>query len=223
MAEAVAGAKNAPKAGPPNLGAQLLRVAWMSILLGVALEVVVLVLAGYAGTGGSSPKPFLADLAQKVSWGFIVCVGLAFGSAASKAREGVMGVLGLISAPLGFGVARSIHKGTLSALGVEVGGAAFPFLIAGLKALEYGVLGALVAYLMKRNGGAGSPASAYVAAGAGLGLTFGAFITYLLLRAGGGTPAPIDIASKGLNELAFPIGCALVLYASNALGKRMPA
>src|SRR5258706_15308202 len=98
MAEATAAVRSARAQPSPDLGGQILRVAWMSILLGVALEILVLVLAGYTNTGGSSPKPFLADLTQKVSWGFIVCVGLAFGSTAAKPREGIMGILGLVSA-----------------------------------------------------------------------------------------------------------------------------
>src|SRR3712207_5242448 len=76
-----------------ELWRKILRVAWLSILLGIVLEVLLLVLAAYTGTGGTTPKPFISDLAQKVSWSFIVCVGLAFGSTASKARSGVMGLL----------------------------------------------------------------------------------------------------------------------------------
>lgn len=221
MAEAMAAAPSTTTAANPDLGRQILRVAWMSILLGVALEIVVMVLAGYTGTGGTSPKPFLADLTQKVSWAFIVCVGLAFGSTAAKARSGVMGVLGLISAPLGFGIARSVHKGVLAALGIAAMGGAFPFLIAALKAVEYGVLGALIGHLSKRKDGTGSPLSAYLLTGSGIGLTFGLAITTALLQAAAKTPTLVDALSKGINEVVFPIGCSLVLYASNALAKRV--
>ena len=94
----------------------VLRVAWLSICLGLTLEVVLLVLAAFTGTAGDSPKPFISDLAQKVSWSFIVCVGLAFGSTASKAREGIMGALGLLAAPAGFTAARAAHKAVNGAL-----------------------------------------------------------------------------------------------------------
>jgi hypothetical protein len=225
MAETVEqGTAGAEKKAEPGgeLGRQILRVAWMSILLGVALEVILLVLAGYAGTGGSSPKPFLSDLAQKVSWSFIVCVGLAFGSTAAKARSGLMGALGLISAPLGFSMARSVHKGVNSALGVAVvGGAAFPFLIAGIKAIEYGVLGGLLGYLSKRQDGKGASLTLHLLTGAGIGLTFGLAITTLILRASAAPPTLVDALGKGINEVIFPVGCSLVLYASNALGKRI--
>lgn len=75
----------------------VLRVAWLSIGLGLALEILLLVLAAYTDTAGTTPKPFLSDLAQKISWFFIVCVGLAFGSVAATGREKAMGLLGLIS------------------------------------------------------------------------------------------------------------------------------
>src|SRR5690348_4050321 len=84
----------------------VLRVAWLSIGLGLALEILLLVLAAYTDTAGTTPKPFLSDLAQKISWSFIVCVGLAFGSTAAKGREKTMGLLGLMSAPVGFAAAR---------------------------------------------------------------------------------------------------------------------
>lgn len=83
-------------AGTNALFGKVLRVAWLSIGLGLALEVVVLVLAAFTGTAGDTPKPFISDLAQKVSWSFIVCVGLAFGSTAGKARESIMGALGVV-------------------------------------------------------------------------------------------------------------------------------
>src|SRR5687767_4636397 len=96
----------------------VLRVAWLSICLGLALEVMILVLAAFTNTAGDSLKPFISDLAQKVSWSFIVCIGLAFGSTASKAREGIMGPLGLLAPPAGFTPARPVHKAANRALGV---------------------------------------------------------------------------------------------------------
>lgn len=212
---------SARTASEGDLGRQVLRVAWMSILLGLLLEVVLLCLAAYAGTAGASPKPFLADLTQKVSWAFIVCVGLAFGSTAAQARSGVMGLLGLISAPAGFAVARSLHKGVTQALGMAAAGGAFPFLVAGLKAIEYGILGGVVGYLTRQKDGSTAPLSRFLLAGTAVGLTFGAAITAALVSAAAKAPTLLDVAGKGINEFLFPIGCSLVLYASNALGKRL--
>jgi len=45
-----------------------------------------------------------ADLVKNVSWSVFVCVGLAVGTAVTQSRVPVMGFLGLISAPLAFGI-----------------------------------------------------------------------------------------------------------------------
>lgn len=202
-----------------ELWRKILRVAWLSIALGIVLEILLLVLAAYTGTGGTTPKPFISDLAQKVSWSFIVCVGLAFGSTASKARSGVMGLLGLISAPLGFNVARFVHKGVNEALGVAgTAGGASVFLIATLKGIEYAVLGAILGWVTRRQGGLGL----HLGAGAAVGLTFGVAIVTLLARAAANPLGPVDLASRGINEVLFPVGCSLVLYASEALSRRVP-
>jgi uncharacterized protein (DUF697 family) len=197
----------------------ILRVAWLSIGLGLALEVILLLLSAFTDTAGASPKPFISDLAQKVSWSFIVCVGLAFGTTASKAREGVMGLLGLISAPVGFTAARAVHKAVKDALGVAGGAAAgvSPFLIGGLKGAEYAVFGALLAWIGKRALGLG----AHVGAGLAIGLTFGLAIVAVTVQAAAGPPNPVDLVAKGVNEVMFPVGCALVLYASGAMAKRL--
>ena len=207
-------------AAPPLWG-QILRVAWLSIGLGLLLELVVLVLAAYTDAAGASPKPFLADLAQKVSWGFIVCVGIAFGSTASKVREAAMGILGLLSAPAGFAIARAVHKGAGAALGLAGPAAAgsFPFLIAALKGLEYGLLGAAIGWIGKKVwGGLG----AHVLTGVLIGLTFGSAILWLMAAASPGPDPLVTLLSRGVNELLFPVGCALVLYASGALARRLP-
>lgn len=44
----------------------------MSIALGFFLEVLLLGLALFSDTLGDTPKPFLSDLVQKISWSFIV-------------------------------------------------------------------------------------------------------------------------------------------------------
>lgn len=209
----------AQAAAGSELWRKILRVAWLSIGLGILLEVLLLVLAAFAGTAGSSPKPFIADLFQKVSWSFIVCVGLAFGTTASKARAGVMGFLGLISAPLGFSIARAVHKGVGQALDVAAAGGAFPFLIAIVKGLEYGVLGAALGWLSRKSGKASL--GTHVGTGVAIGLTFGVAIIALIVRAAPTPPTSVDLAARAINEVLFPVGCSVVLYAADAMGKRL--
>ena len=198
----------------------ILRVAWLSIGLGLALEILLLVLAAFTDTAGETPKPFISDLANKISWSFIVCVGLAFGSTAGKAREGVMGLLGLISAPAGFTAARAVHKAVNASLGIA-GPAMAPglvMLVGGLKGAEYALFGAVLSWVGKRAFGLG----AHAGAGLAFGLTFGLAIVAVTVNA---SPTPVSLVgliSRGINEVMFPIGCALILYASGALAKRLP-
>jgi len=189
----------------------------MAILLGFAIEVLLLASAVALSTY-QGPKPFLADLAQKVTWSIIVCVGLAFGTAASKARPPVMGLLGLASAPLGFTIARSVHKGMTQALSLA---GAVPFvavlLVALLKSLEYGALGWSVGWVGRRRGSLG----AHAAAGTAIGLTFGLGLAVLTSQTPNGLAPLPELLAKGINEVLFPIGCSLVLYAADNLGKRL--
>jgi hypothetical protein len=216
--EMPAAGRRASRREAADLWPTVLRVAWLSIGLGLALEILLLMLAAYTDTAGTTPKPFLSDLAQKISWSFIVCVGLAFGTTAAKAREGVMGFLGLISAPAGFAIARAAHKAAKDALGVAGGAAAgaSPFLIGGLKGIEYAIFGALLAWIGKRSMGLG----AHVGTGFAIGLTFGLAIVAATVQAAATPPTAVDLTAKGINEVLFPVGCALVLYASGAMAKR---
>jgi hypothetical protein len=210
----------AAASGTNDLFRTVLRVAWLSICLGLALEIVLLVLAAFTGTAGDSPKPFISDLANKVSWSFIVCVGLAFGSTASKAREGIMGALGLLAAPAGFTAARAVHKAVNGALGVA-GKAMAPnlvLLVGGLKGVQYALFGVVLGWITKRAFGL----KAHVAAGLAFGLTFGLAIVATTVRAAA-TPVPlVDVVARAINEVLFPVGCSLILYASGVLAKRLP-
>ena len=207
-------------AGTNDLFRKVLRVAWLSIGLGLALEVVILVLAAFTDTAGDTPKPFISDLANKVSWSFIVCVGLAFGTTAGRARETVMGALGLLAAPAGFTAARAVHKAVNGALGVagKTMAPSLVLIIGGLKGLQYALFGVTLAWITKRAFGL----KAYVAAGLACGLTFGLGIVAATVRASANPIPPVDLAARGINEVLFPVGCALVLYASGALATRLP-
>ncbi|HJX28988.1 MAG TPA: hypothetical protein VJ885_13840 [Thermoanaerobaculia bacterium] len=215
----------APAVAPtsPNTAAfpwrRMLHVAWMAIALGLLLELLLVLLALGSGEGGR-PQPFLADLGQKISWGFIVCLGIAFGTTASKAREAKMGLLGLISAPLGFTIARALHKALKEALGVAgpaVAGVS-PFLIGGLKGLQYALFGLVLGWIGKKAWGG---LAAHVGTGAAFGILFGTAIMAATEAAAKAPTPPVDLMARGINELLFPIGCAVILYASSILGKRV--
>ena len=63
-----------------NFGATLLRVAWLAILLGLAMEVLLLVLGGALGNE-LGLRPMVADFIRNITWSVFVCVGRAVGTA----------------------------------------------------------------------------------------------------------------------------------------------
>lgn len=200
-----------------DLGAMLLRVAWLAIALGVAAEGLLLLLgSGFGEALGL--RAAAADLVRNVSWSIFVCAGLAIGTAVVKARAPLMGLLGLLSAPLAFEASRVIHKGALEALAVSGGGGGdvSPVMIAVIKGLEYGCLGIGIGWVSQRPWGG---AMAHVGVGLLIGVVFGGAE---LALASGAIPAPpaSELFVEGINEVLFPVGCALVLYSATALGKK---
>ena len=200
-----------------DLGAMLLRVAWLAIALGVAAEGLLLLLgSGFGEALGL--RAAAADLVRNVSWSIFVCAGLAIGTAVVKARAPLMGLLGLLSAPLAFEASRVIHKGALEALAVSGGGGGdvSPVVIAVIKGLEYGCLGIGIGWVSQRPWGG---AMAHVGVGLLIGVVFGGAD---LALASGAIPAPpaSELFVEGINEVLFPVGCALVLYSATALGKK---
>jgi hypothetical protein len=202
-----------------NLGTTLVRVAWLAIILGLVIEVLLLVLGGALGkTLGLGP--IVADLVRNVTWSVFVCVGLAVGTAVVKARVPLMGFMGLLSAPLAFEASRVMHKGTLEALsatGEIASGGASTFLVALIKGIEYGCLGMAIGWVGGRPWGG---AAAHAAMGLAIGLVFGGAI---LGVAHVSAPEPLttaDLVSRGVNEILFPVGCSLVLFSATALGKK---
>ncbi len=189
----------------------VLTVAWLAVLLGFVIEGLLLGVAAATGAA-AQPRSFLGDLAGKVSWSVIVCGGVGIGTAAAKARPAVMGALGLVAAPASFTVAKTVQKAIGAALGLAgVAGGPSPWLIAALKAAEYGVYGALLGKLSARHARLG----AYAATGAAIGVGFGGVLVAVLSH--GVDSGAAAIASRAINEVVFPLGCGLVLYAAENL------
>lgn len=209
-------AESVTPAAEASLGATLWRVAWMATLLGLVLDVLVFVAAATAGQAGDA-RPFAADLVQKVSWGVIVCVAVALGSAATSFRSQLMGLLGLLAAPFALNVAGALHRAASQAIALTAASAAgpSPWVVGGLKGLEYGLLGLAVGWIERRPWGG---LAAHAAVGLAAGLVFGGALVYLRAQAGPATAA--DLAAAAINEVLFPVGCALILFTAEALGRR---
>jgi len=200
----------------------LLRVGWMAVLLGLTMEAILVALAaGFGNLHGA--KPIVADVVQKVSWSLVVCVGLAVGAAAEKkARGPALGLSGLIAAPLGFMVARSLHKGAMHALGLA--GSAKPglalVLIAVVKAVQYGSFGLTLDWIAKKPWGG---LAAHLATGLAVGIIFGGGLLVLQIQAAAQPPPLPALISGAANEFLFPVGCAFVIYISKVMRLRVNA
>ena len=205
-------------AASPNLGVKLLRVAWLAIGLGMAMEGTLLLLsAGFGDLLGL--RSIVADLARNVSWALLVCVGLSVGTAVQNARVPVTGLLGLLAAPAAFEVSRVVHKGALQALAISAsaGDDLSPFLVALMKGLEYGCLGLALGWVSQRPWGG---AAAHMAVGFVVGSIFGGTIVALLATSSPEVPAA-SLVPRGVTEVLFPVGCSLVLFSAEALGTSM--
>jgi len=195
----------------------LLQVGWLAVLLGLAIEVILVVFAAGFGTLKGA-YPVLADLVNKISWSVIVCVGIAVGTMAQKARGPLMGLAGLLAAPLAFVVARSLHKGALAALGVAAAAGPGPslILIGVLKGLQYASFGLALNWVEKKPWG---KLAAYLTTGLAVGVVFGGTILALVIQAAPQMPPFPVLVSSATNEVLFPIGCALVIYVSKVMKK----
>jgi hypothetical protein len=204
-----------PKAAaPPGPWATLLRVAWLAILLGLLLQLAVLLVAVGFGTA-PSPGPLLAETLKTVSWSLLVCVGVALGRVAAQGRLPAEGITGLLAAPLALTAANTVQKGVaeaVNAAGVPTGPA--PLWVLAIKAAEYGCLGLALNWVGQR---AWHSALGHLAVGLLTGVVFGGlFLTVVAQTA----PTPLSTPSllaKGLNELLFPVGCALVVFIAEVL------
>lgn len=196
-----------------KLARTILHVAWMSIVLGLILQLIALAMVRY-GIGAE----FVRDLGQKISWSMFVCIGLAIGSAAAKTKEFWMGLAGLIAAPVAFTLAKMTHKSLGQALNLG-GGAEAPamliFSLMALKAIEYGIFGWLLGRLSKR----GAPLQLFIRSGFMIGLIFSAAITLATALLSPTVPPATKLIGVGVNELLFPIGCGIVTHVSELMAR----
>lgn len=199
---------------------KIVTIAWVAILLGFAMQA--LVLSARVSAGGQLPGiRFLIDLVQGITWSVLVCFGVSMGTVLVKLRAVLAGVLAAICTPVAIGAANAGQKVMAASLGAVGQPAAVPLVvIAVVKAVEYGLLGWLLGRMVLR--GAKGPAP-FLLAGAATGLVFGGTITALTwqaLSAGGGVPELPRMVGVGVNEVLFPIGCALVIFLAQTV--RLP-
>lgn len=69
----------------------ILNIAWLASALGIAVEIILIAIHSFFKTV-PGVNALAADLVGKMSWSVIVCVGLAFGKAASKNQAATTGL-----------------------------------------------------------------------------------------------------------------------------------
>jgi hypothetical protein len=211
-----------PPSARSSLARKLLHVAWMSIVLGLCIQGLVMLVER------RWPSSLPAELAGKITWSVLVCSAIALGTAAAKAGPAVTGFVGLLAAPMALSAARTVQKTVASAAGgaspaIAAAAPVFVVLPAGAeltiaKAAQYAAFGWLITRVNARPS---AGVWAHVAVGA---LCGGALALYALVRTLTATSQPVDIAwpaliARAVNELCFPIGCAVVVWGATSLSK----
>lgn len=208
---------------PRDTPALLLRVAWAAVLLGFAMQALVAV-AAWLAHEQPALKEFCSEGAGRVAWSTFVCVGLAAGAVVSQLRAAWVGAFGLLAAPFAFVVARTTQKSTATAFDLappaELGPGVFIAIIA-LKAVEYALLGSLLVWMSRRDT---ATLRAVLGVGLAIGVVFGGAAVLVLSSSAAAAGKPMAaprVVSQLVNELLFPVGCALVLFVTNVVGRRM--
>jgi len=215
-----------PDAHPLSHGARLalrrvVMVAWLAIALGFTMEALILTVR-FAADSQPATTQVLIELAQGVTWSFFVCAGVGLGTAIAKVRASLGGVVGAISAPLAMGVAKGTQKVMVSALDLAAKPAILSITTLGVvRAIEYGLLGWVLATLAARE----KPRPLhFMLAGALIGAVFGGGITALTIQTAAAKDVALELPqaiATGINEIVFPIGCALVVYITLQVGRHM--
>lgn len=193
-------------------------IALAAIMLGFAVQL--LILAARLAAGGPMPgAAVFLDMTQGVTWSLLVCTGVGIG-VSIRARSAVVGMIGLISAPIAVGAAKASQRIVASLLDAAEQQAVLSLgSISVLRAVEYGILGFVLGTLAQRGE---MRLSRYLGAGAAAGIVLGgavlALTAYVAALAGTPFDAP-KLAAGVVNEMVFPMGCALVIYAGQLAGR----
>jgi cell shape-determining protein MreD len=185
----------------------LLVAAILAIVLGLLVQVAVMLAAR------AWPANLVAETAQKITWSTIVCSALAIGTSLRRALPAAAGILGALSAPAAFFAAKASQKALTA--GAAAAGPAVPSAIetAVVKGVQYLLFGLLIAFVASRRGWRSHLLVGFAIGAAGA--------VYVLVRLATGNPSPPPTQAlfvRGVNELVFPIGCALVLWVATRLG-----
>ncbi|MEO8286830.1 MAG: hypothetical protein ABI670_10390 [Chloroflexota bacterium] len=189
-----------------RLRVNLLRVAGLAACLGLLMEAIIVL--------GGLDTATVSSLLDHGLWPFMVCMAVAVGQAVSGGWPPRAGAFSLVATPIAFLAAKVIQKGVAAVLDGAAPGQFVNsdlLLEAGLRAVEYAVLAAALAWLVRQ---AWAGALAHLATGAVIGVVFGLLIALFL--------PPDSLLNWGVEEVVFPTGCALIVFASETLTQLLP-
>ena len=196
-------------------------IALLAIGLGFFMQG--LILTAKLASGGSFPNiTFLADLAQGVTWSFLVCSGVGIATTLAKARAALAGLIAFIFAPIAVAVAKGSQKVMAGLLNAAEQPAMLSLAtVSTLRAIEYGLLGWLLATLIRKDESRAFP---YIATGIAIGVIFGGAIvaiSYQVALSKGVVMGAPQLAGSLVNEIGSPIGCALLIYIGQFVGRNV--
>lgn len=197
------------------------RIATIAILaVGFGFAMQALVLATRLLAGGTAPeKVFVADLTQGVTWSLFVCTGVAIGVAVGRARKFLAGIFGLVFAPLGIAAAKASQKAVTALTNAVDKPDLVPLVTLGsVRAVEYGLLAWLLAILAEKEIARPGP---YLGVGAITGVVFGGLLVFLSTTTGATPPTTAQLAGMIVNEVGFPIGCALLIFLGQLVARNL--
>lgn len=187
-------------------------VAWMAILLGLLVQIGVF--SAKISAGAKLPAvQLLVDVASGIAWSVIVCGGVAIGTVAAKSVPQLMGLLGLICAPVAFAAAKGTQRGVAWIAGQPMDQInMLTYQIGAAKTLEYAALGFVLGTVIRTPK---STLTNHTLIGLGFGLVFASLIVWLNMQsmANGAPLPPPRLWATVVNEFIFPLGCSLVIFA----------
>lgn len=200
---------------------RILTAAWLAVLAGVGAQMLVIAVRAWAG---GPVQGFVAEMAQGVTWSFLVCAAIAVGTLGSKVREHIAGLLGLIAGPISWAAAKGVQKGVQALAGAPQDQLTPLFwTVCAVKGVEYAILGVALAGMVRRGE---QKLSDYLTLGALLGGLAACIVIALNLGnaalAGATVPIP-KIVSLAANEVFFICACCTVIYAAQALTRHVGA